>query len=85
MKMRHKIVSPWTLSKSEGSFSIQVADIIDQRNGRTYVEGAHRVVDANLKPAKIGKGGTVPFIGESAWSDAERLLRDLALAERWAS
>lgn len=88
---RYKVVPPWGGIKHEGSFYIQTADIIDTNSGRTYIEGAHRVVDSrkvdakgNMKPAKVGKGGTVPFMGEMAWADAERLLRDLAFAERYS-
>lgn len=82
---RYKIVSEWFDGQSQGSFTIQVADIQDTRGGHVYSEGAHRVVvTATGKPAKVGKGGTVPFMGECAWSDAQRLLGDLAIAERFA-
>ena len=90
MNARYKTVPPWGGIAHEGSFYIQVADVLDTRTGRTHIDGAHRVVDArkvdakgNMKPAKVGKGGTVPFIGEMAWAAAERLLRELAFAERW--
>ncbi len=84
-KNRYEIVSEWFDGLSQGSFTIQVADIRDTRGGHVYNEGAHRViVTATGKPAKVGKGGTVPFMGESAWCDAERLLGDLAVAERFA-
>ena len=66
-----------------GTCTVEVADLLDKVTGRTYVDGTQRVVDSHGKPVK-GKGGTSPFAGESAWSDAERLLRDLAFAERWA-
>lgn len=73
--------------------AVQVADITDQTNGRVYSNGAYRVVKASnadgspipvaaLKPIKAGKGGTVPFYGESAWSDAARLFHDEVFAGR---
>lgn len=83
MRNRYKVTGPWGGVKKDGSFYLQTADITDQVNGQVYTEGAYRVVKApNMKPAKLGKGGTVPFFGEFAWADAERLLRDLAFAER---
>lgn len=80
---RYSVVPPWTLFQTQGTYSIEVADLLDKRTGRTYQEGAQRVVDSHGKPVK-GKGGTSPFAGETAWSDAERLMRDLAFAERYA-
>lgn len=82
---RYQVVLPWGGIAHEGSFFIQEADLLDKVTGRTYVGGAQRVVDArnDMKPVK-GKGGTSPFAGETAWSDAERLMRDLAFQERYA-
>lgn len=81
---RYSVVAPWGNYQFEGSYAAQVADLLDKRTGRTYVEGAFRIIDSRTgKPVK-GKGGTSPFAGETAWSDAERLLRDLAFAERYA-
>lgn len=76
-------MSSWDDEARFGEFVTQSAMIKDTATGRTYVEGAFRVVK-NGKPVKTGKGGTVPFYGESAWCDAERLARDLALAEEYA-
>ncbi len=85
MKNRYEVVGPWDSEARHGSFVLQSAQIRDKVNGRLYAEGAYRVIDGRTgKPAKIGKGGTVPFYGESAWSDGERLLNDLAVAERYA-
>ena len=82
---RYTVVPPWTLSRTYWPFRVEVADLLDTRSGRTYVDGAQRVVDERTnKPAKRGKGGTVPFKGETAWSDAERLAQDLMFAERYA-
>lgn len=85
MRNRYKVTGSWGHDKQIGSFVVQAADIMDMQNGQRYLEGAFRVVRvSDGKPAKVGKGGTVPFYGESAWSDAERLARDLAFAERYA-
>lgn len=84
MSSRYKVTGPWGSDKQVGSFLIQSADITDQHNGDRYRDGAFRVVNVgDGKPAVKGKGGTVPFYGESAWSAAERLAGDLALAERY--
>ena len=75
----------WCRDKQFGAFVVQSADIIDTQTGTVYREGAFRVVRiSDGKPAKTGKGGTVPFYGESAWCDAERLARDLDLAEQYS-
>jgi len=80
---RYTVTPPWALSRTIWPFAIEVADLVDTRTGRTYVDGAYRVVVAETgKPAVRGKGGTVPFKGETAWSDAERLATDLMFAER---
>jgi hypothetical protein len=82
---RYKVTGPWSDESSpSGSFQIQVADITDTHNGTEYREGAWRVIDLRTsKPAVTGKGGTVPFYGEMAWADAERLAMDLAMKERF--
>ena len=80
---RYKVSSPWTIDdESYAPFVVESADIVDTRNGDVFRDGAIRVVVAG-KPALRGKGGTVPFYGECAWSDARRLAGDLALAERY--
>lgn len=59
-------------------FVVQVADCLDGRNGDRFSNGAFRVIDSRSgKPARKGKGGTVPFYGEMAWADAQRLANDL--------
>lgn len=81
---RYKVVSDWTPvfpSVIFGRFEIQEADVQDTRSGHVYPGDARRVVDENGKPAVRGKGGSVPFIGETAWSDAERLVQDLYFKE----
>jgi hypothetical protein len=75
--MRYRVHGEWqTSSDRYGSFVVEVADALDTKTGTVYTDGAYRVV-RNGKPAKKGKGGTVPFYGESAWSAAERLASDL--------
>lgn len=86
MRNRYKVTGPWGGEQKFGDFYTQSADITDQVNGQVYQSGAFRVVDAanDMKPAKTGKGGTVPFYGESAWSDANRLAGDLWTARQYA-
>jgi hypothetical protein len=71
--------------------AIQTASIVDTKSSRQdlYREGAWRVATApvdpatgdamvqDLKPFKVGKGGTVPHYGESAWAAAARDFDDL--------
>jgi hypothetical protein len=82
---RYKVVGPWGGVAKYGSFYLQSAEIQDTKTGIKYDEGAFRVVDARkgMKPAKLGKGGTVPFFGELAWADGQRLLNDLGVAEQY--
>ena len=90
MSNRYSVSGSWTAGPSTTHFQVQEADTLDARTGETYRLGASRVIDRRTgKAAKVGKGGTVPFYGESAWSDAERLMRDLEFAEanavpRWS-
>lgn len=87
---RYKVTSEWHGGKSATAgggtvyFQIEVADIIDTKSGVRYEDGAFRVT-RNGRPAIVGKGGTVPFFGETAWADAERLFNDLVLKARHAS
>lgn len=85
MSNRYEVTSAWTAESLFGSFLVQTADLTDTRNGNVYTYGAYRIVDTRTgKPAIRGKGGTVPFKGECAWMDAERLASDLALKERYS-
>lgn len=88
MTKKYEITGPWGGVLKRGSFYMQTAEV--KIGQYTYAEGAVRIVDArlvdkagNMKPAVRGKGGTVPFVGEVAWSDGERLLRDLANKEAY--
>lgn len=85
MRNRYKVTGPWSGESKFGDFYTQHAQITDQLNGHVYEEGAFRVVDAahDMKPAKTGKGGTVPFFGEMAWAEANRLAQDLWTARQY--
>lgn len=84
--MRYKVHSAWSDETTTGRFTVQAADALDTRTGHVYRDGAYRVVDTETgKPAKRGKGGTVPFYGETAWNDSRRLAEDLVWAERRAA
>lgn len=83
----YKVTGQWGGIRHIGSFYVQVADLTDTRSGRVYVDGAARVVSAanGMKPVSRGKGGSIPFRGENAVSDAARLALDLAHAETLAA
>jgi hypothetical protein len=84
---RYKRVTAWEedwRANGFGPFVLQCADIRDLRTGDEYREGTFRVIDGRTGKAVRGKGGTHPFYGETAWSDAERLADDLWTAERFA-
>lgn len=79
---RYRVEGPWRSARQFGLFHVMEADIVDIKTGLRYGGGASRVVKApEMKPAVRGKGGTHPFFGETAWSDAERLALDLAFKE----
>lgn len=75
---RYKVTErPWFAENDQyAPFIVEVTDCVDTRNGTVYADGAYRVT-INGKPAKRGKGGTVPFYGETARSYADRLANDL--------
>jgi len=85
MSARYTIEGPWEDQGTSGSFTTQAATqaatLVDTRGCYRYDQGAWRVVNADGKPAVKGKGGTVPFKGETAWSHAASLCRDLAFKE----
>lgn len=90
MSGRYVVCSDWRSQGDTGVCSFddrwvsvvtEVADVRDTRGGRVYRSGAWRVViDGHLVR---GKGGSVPFIGETAWMHAERLAGDIATAIRY--
>lgn len=83
--MRYKAQGEWTTIDKQTVhdfydtkrvvITIESADCLDTRNGHVYQWGARRVL-RDGKPIR-GKGGTVPFFGELAWCDAERLMHDI--------
>lgn len=80
---RYQTLKNWTYEGQEGPFTLQSCDLRDTRTGHVYHDGAFRVIVTETgKPAVKGKGGTHPYMGETAHSDGNRLLGDLALAER---
>lgn len=74
---RYKIVLPWKLDHTVAGVGVEVADLLDKQTGRTYQDGAYRVVNHIGKVEKT-------YAGETAWSDAERYARDLCFAARYA-
>lgn len=82
MARRYQICGEWrTREELSDGLAVQCAAITDTRTGTVYPSGAYRVV-RDGRPAVRGKGGTVPFIGECAWSDADRLVADLMWSAR---
>lgn len=81
---RYRITErPWMVEVEGARYNVEVTDCVDTRTGTVYADGAYRVTDARTgKAAKKGKGGTVPFYGETAWNDARRLADDLEILER---
>lgn len=84
---RYKVLAEtWTTEKhtvhQELAYELQCADIVDTRNGQRFNDGAWRV-QINKRSVK-GKGGTSPFLGETAWSRGEMLYADLVTQARFA-
>jgi len=79
MSARYKVQGPFVDDAGSlfvnADITVQCADLVDTRNGHVYRAGAYRVL-VHGKPIR-GKGGTVPFKGETAWSDADRKASDL--------
>lgn len=60
---------------------IETADLVETTSGRRYVQGAYRV--SASRAVMVGDNKPVrskTFKGETAWMDAERLQRDMAMA-----
>lgn len=77
---RYKVIGGWADDFYGARYVVQVSDIIDTQTNREYRDGAYRVIDRETrKPALRGKGGSVPFYGETAWQDAQRLIYDLSI------
>ena len=88
MSPRNKAVGPWALDREQtvqgesGKWTIitEQADMLDARNrGVTMSGGAYRVRVEGPGPAPRTK----TFLGETAWSDAERLAQDHLIGLRY--
>lgn len=85
MRNRYKRCSDWETIATRGDFALQIADVVDERTSRVHTDAARRVVRRSTGKAAVrGKGGTVPFIGESAWSLGANLFNDLCTKEEHA-
>ena len=74
----YRVVGPWYNEATFGTFTTQTADLFSERDSRTFVNGAYRVVDSSFKPvSKV-------FKGETAWMSANSFASDLALKERYS-
>lgn len=80
---RYKADATWDAEERFGNYVTQSTDATDTKNGQVYREGAWRVCDGRTGKPVTGKGGTTPFFGESAWSDAQRLASDLHFKEQY--
>ncbi len=78
---RYKVHGEWSIDAVIGNkYATMVADCLDKQTGDVFREGAWCVT--HVKPGTKGSRGK-PFYGETAWSDAERLASDLAIADRY--
>lgn len=83
---RYKVNSSWSIDSVYGAditasgHATLVADALDTKTGDVFRDGAWAV--STVKPGTKGSRGR-PFYGETAWSDAERLAMDLAMADRY--
>lgn len=79
-------IRSWSTERSvriEGFvIELQSTDLLDTRTGVVYADGAYRVLVSGKTFA--GKGSSVPFKGETAWSDGARLYDDECTRARWA-
>lgn len=87
MSARNKATGPWVLDREQtvqgdsGEWTIitEQADMLDTKLGTTYIGGAYRVRVEGPGPAPRTK----TFLGETAWSDAERLAYDHIIGLRY--
>jgi hypothetical protein len=77
------VVKNWTIEQEDQNSGLALESCDLMYDGRPMTQGAYRIT-LNGKPFKKGKGGTVPFKGESAWMDGERAYGDAVLAARMA-
>jgi hypothetical protein len=77
---RYAVHGKWREQPSSNSllYTYHVADLLEKGSGHVWHDGAHRV---KITPPGVVKDWprrirSTTFYGESAWSDAERLIRD---------
>ena len=72
-----------TFRDHEGTIAatLQIGELVDTRTGNVYPDGAHKVT----LPRHVRDLGfrSKTFKGETAWSDAERLINDVLVAIRY--
>lgn len=88
MSARYKVHGAWEMNKEstvrdvwderKGTVVTETADALDTRTGNVYHAGAYRVRVLRAKTKGLPRGKT--FIGETAWSDADRLHDDMVSA-----
>lgn len=88
MSARYKVQGNWTTTNTntvcdielrpKGTVITETADALDTRTGNVYRGGAFRVRTVKAKVKALPRGQT--FIGETAWSRAEALHRDIMSA-----
>jgi hypothetical protein len=82
--VRYRVQGEWHDDQVVGEFITQYADALDHKTGTVYTQGAYRVVRrGDRSPAVRGKGGSVPFWGEMAWSQSWNLADDLETKRRY--
>jgi hypothetical protein len=89
---RYKVQGTWDVKDTtpvedpgfspKGTVVTETADALDTRTGNLYRQGAFRVRVLRSKVKGLPRGAT--FIGETAWSRAECLHRDIVTALRLA-
>lgn len=72
-----------TYRDSDGNLlaTLSIGELTDTRTGRVYPDGAHKVI--LTRSARDLGFRSKTFKGETAWSDAERLIHDVQIADRW--
>jgi len=93
MSNRYKVHGTWEMNTEQtvrdfygdikkGTVVTEIADLLDTRTGNVYRAGAYRVRVLRAKVKGLPRGKT--FMGETAWSSAESLHRDMVTALQMA-
>lgn len=85
---RYTLASNWQVThrfvlRDDRVMELQSADI-ETPDGFYHYGGAYRIT-LDGKPYKKGKGGTVPWWGETAWSLSMGAFNDLTWADRYGN